>query len=383
MISSIVKARSTLTMDRNIPIANPRASYLAFKQSIDDAIRRVLESGWYILGGEVQEFERQFAEWCGCAHATGVANGTDAVELALRAVGVNPGDRVITVSNTANATVSAIERIGAVPVFADVREDTYTMDACGLPQLLTDRRCKAVLPVHLYGHPADMHAICAIAREFNVAVVEDCAQAHGATIEGRKVGTFGDVAAFSFYPTKNLGAIGDGGAVVTSDASIADRLSLLRQYGWRRRYESESKGVNSRLDEIQAAILSVKLKSLDRMNGRRREIASEYTKALQGLPIVTPVTKPGCGHVFHQYTLRCDSRDGLVSRLKAVGIGTGILYPMPIHLQPAYKDAFSNVSLPVTERIAKEIVSIPVYPELTSEEVAYVIAQVKDCLSEI
>lgn len=361
-----------------IPIANPKSSYLACKEAIDAAVRRVLESGWYILGKEVSCFEGRFAKWCGCLHAVGVANGTDAVELALRAVGVCSGDNVVTVSNTANATVSAIERIGAVPVFADVREDTYTMDPDSLSKVLLNRHAKAVVPVHLYGHPADMPAICSIARDAGIVVVEDCAQAHGASINGRKVGTFGDAAAFSFYPTKNLGAIGDGGAVVTSDDAIADRLAMLRQYGWRRRYESESKGVNSRLDELQAAVLSAKLESLGEMNERRRQIAAKYNRDFADLPIAAPITMPGCEHVFHQYTLRCERRDLLVSHLSASGIGCGILYPVPIHRQPAYSTEFQGVSLPITEKLAGRIVSIPVYPELTDDETSRIVSAVKD-----
>lgn len=361
----------------NIPVANPKASYSVNQKAIDEAITRVLSSGWYVLSKEVSDFEGQFAEWCGCAHAIGVANGTDAVELALRAVGVGAGDMVATVANTANATVAAIERIGAKPVFTEVAESTYTMAPDSLAAVVAKGDVKAVVPVHLYGHPADMHSICAIAREAGVSVVEDCAQAHGASISGRKVGTFGDAAAFSFYPTKNLGAIGDGGAVVTSNDAIADRLFLLRQYGWRRRYESEMKGVNSRLDEMQAAILSVKLKSIDRMNERRREIAERYTRELSGLPLDCPAVLTGCEHVFHQYTLRCGDRDSLISHLRSVGVGTGVLYPVPIHRQPAYAAEFSDVSLPVTESLAARIVSIPVYPELTDDEVDFVINVIK------
>ena len=360
-----------------IPIANPKSSYLACKEAIDNAVFRVLESGWYILGKEVSDFEKKFAEWCGCSHAVGVANGTDAVELALRSVGVREGDYVVTVSNTANATVSAIERIGAIPTFVDVREDTYTMDPDSLSRVLARRNAKAVVPVHLYGHPADMPAICSIARSAGAAVVEDCAQAHGAAINGEKVGTFGDAAAFSFYPTKNLGAIGDGGAVVTSTDVVADRVVLLRQYGWRKRYESESKGVNSRLDEIQAAILSAKLDSLAQMNGRRRQIAEVYNKEFAELPIALPLALPGCEHVYHQYTLLCDRRDDFVSHLKQTGVGTGVLYPVPIHKQPAYVAEFADIMLPVTEGLAGRIVSIPVYPELNDDEVSRIVHAVK------
>ena len=360
-----------------IPVANPKASYLSDKEAIDAAVTRVLESGWYILGKEVSGFEKRLSEWCAGSHAVGVANGTDAVELALRAVGVGYGDKVATVSNTANATVSAIERIGAVPVFVDVDETTYNMSPSDLEQVLLKNSVKAVVPVHLYGHPADMPAICALASAAGIAVVEDCAQAHGAKIAGRKVGTFGDAAAFSFYPTKNLGALGDGGAVVTYDGVVADRLMLLRQYGWRSRYESESKGVNSRLDELQAAILSVKLDSLDKKNERRRKIAARYSKEFSLLPLTVPMTMPGCEHVFHQYTLQSDCRDDLASHLNAAGVGTAILYPVPIHRQQAYIKDFSGVELPVAEKLAGRILSIPVYPEMTDDEVSYVIDTVR------
>lgn len=363
----------------NVPIANPGAAYRRQKADIDKAVGIVLDGGWYVLGKAVDRFELAFADWCGCRYAVGVANGTDAVELALRAIGVASGDAVATVANTANATVSAIERIGAKPVFVDVCEDTFTMDVSHLANALSSQKIRAVVPVHLYGHPADMERIVSVAKSRGAGVVEDCAQAHGASIKGRKVGTFGDAAAFSFYPTKNLGALGDGGAVVTNDDSVFERLRLLRQYGWRTRYESEIKGVNSRLDEIQAAILSVKLGSLNEMNARRREIAARYSSAFGGLPFVAPVTMDGCEHVFHQYTIRCHGRDDLARLLKGHGVGTGILYPVPIHLQKAYLHEQMDARLPVTERLAKEILSLPVYPELSNAEVDYVIATVKDC----
>jgi dTDP-4-amino-4,6-dideoxygalactose transaminase len=299
------------------------------------------------------------------------------VELALRAVGVVSGDKVVTVANTANATVSAIERIGAKPVFTDVNEETFTMDVESLSEILANQKVRAVVPVHLYGHPADMPEICAMARAADVAVVEDCAQAHGAMISGKKVGTFGDAAAFSFYPTKNLGAFGDGGIVVTSSDVIADRLFLLRQYGWRNRYESEIKGVNSRIDELQAAVLSVKLNSLETKNERRTAIAERYSKEFSRLSLTVPSVLPGCGHVFHQYTLQNDNRDGLASHLDASGVGTAVLYPVSIHRQQAYLADFSGVRLPVAERLADRILSIPVYPELTDDEVSYVIEAVK------
>lgn len=366
-----------------IPIANPGAAYLRQKSIIDGAIEAVLNGGWYVLGAAVERFENEFAAWCGCRHAVGVANGTDAVELALRAVGVGKGDKVATVANTANATVAAIERIGAKPVFVDVEEDTFTMDPRSLAKLLSASRIRAIVPVHLYGHLADMDRIVSMAKSVGVAVVEDCAQAHGASVDGRKAGTFGNAAAFSFYPTKNLGALGDGGAVLTDDDVIADRLKLLRQYGWRRRYESEIKGVNSRLDELQAAVLEAKLGSLDDMNARRREIAERYSSSFRELPFFSPVARLGNVHVFHQYVIRCNRRNELAAALKARGIGTGILYPVPIHRQQAYLQEYADVQLPVTERLAREILSLPVYPELSDAEVDYVIAVVRECAGEL
>lgn len=360
----------------NIPVANPGAAYRARKPAIDQAVETVLNSGWYILGKSVAAFEREFADWCGCRHAFGVANGTDAVEISLRACGIGAGDRVLTTSNTANATVSAIERIGAKAVFADINPRTFTLDATRLDQLLTDADIKAIVAVHLFGHPADMDAILACANVHGVPVVEDCAQAHGATVNGKCVGSIGAVGAFSFYPTKNLGALGDGGAVTTNDPKLADRISLLRQYGWRDRYTSEIKGLNSRLDEIQAAILSVKLRTLADDNARRRAIAERYNEGFAQLPILTPSVAPGCVHAYHQYTLRCAKRDDLAVWLRQHGVGSAVLYPTPIHHQPAYAAEYAKVSLPETDRAAREILALPVYPELTDQEVGSVINHV-------
>ena len=355
-----------------IPVASPHRSYLAHQEEIDAAVSRVLASGGYILGREGEAFEREFADYVGVAHAVGVANGTDAVELALRAAGIGPGDRVVTVSHTAVATVAAIERIGACPCLVDISPDSYTLDPVALRCALegSARGARAVVPVHLYGHPADMEAILEIAQENKLAVVEDCSQAHGAVYRGRRVGSIGHLSAFSFYPTKNLGAMGDGGAVATSDPALADRLRLLRQYGWRERYISEIQGLNSRLDEMQAAILRVKLGHLDADNARRREIAGQYDAGLAGLSLRQPTVATGCEHVFHQYTIEASGRDELQQALHGQGIGTAILYPMPIHMQPAYRGRLPGADrLPCTEAAAGRILSLPIYPELQDEQV--------------
>jgi dTDP-4-amino-4,6-dideoxygalactose transaminase len=352
--------------------ANPGASYLRLKPEIEAAVDRVLKSGWYILGRENEAFEHEFAEYLNVAKTVGVANGTDAVELALRAAGINHGDMVITVSHTAVATVSAIERIGALPFLVDISPDTYTMNPIALESALkgSAKNARAVVPVHLYGHPANMDEILTISKKHNLIVVEDCAQAHGATYQNRRVGSMGHLAAFSFYPTKNLGAMGDGGAIATNDPALADRIRLLHQYGWRQRYVSEIPGLNSRLDELQAAILRVKLTHLDTDNSRRKKIATAYNQGLIGLPIHLPTTADHCEHVFHQYTIETNQRDALQQSLRNQGIGTSILYPVPIHLQPAYRDCFTGSSpLSCTESSARRILSLPIYPELDDEQI--------------
>lgn len=359
----------------------PHANYLAHREGIDAAIRRVLDSGWYILGREVAEFEREFAEFLGAAHAIGVANGTDAIELALRALGIGAGDTVLTVSHTAVATVAAIERTGAEPLLVDIAPDTFTLDPARLEAAIlasAKRRLKAVVVVHLYGHPADLPAILAIAKAHGLRVIEDCAQAHGAMLDGRHAGTWGDLAAFSFYPTKNLSALGDGGAVVTSDPALAARVAELRQYGWRERYISAVPGVNSRLDELQAAILRVKLRALAAENARRRELARLYSTGLAATPLRLPRVRENAEHVFHQYVVRTDRRDALLQHLQACGIPAGIHYPQPVHLQPAYagRTALGSGGLPETERACREILSLPIHPQLSDEAVARVVEEI-------
>jgi dTDP-4-amino-4,6-dideoxygalactose transaminase len=364
-----------------IPQADPRANYLARKEEIDAAITKVLASGVYILGREVEAFEREFAEYLGVSQAIGVASGTDALALALRACGIQPGDAVITVSHTAVATVAAIESSGATPIFADIDASTFTMSPESVEKILqtAHSQCiKAIVPVHLYGHPADMERLTGIAQRYSIAVIEDCAQAHGALLSGRKVGTWGMAAAFSFYPTKNLAALGDGGAIVTNNPEVAKKATLLRQYGWGERYVSDVAGTNSRLDELQAGILRVKLRYLDDDNSRRRQIASSYNTNLAGLGLRLPTQLSGAEQVFHQYVIRTRAREALRSRLAEVGIGAAIHYPVPVHLQPAYRHySDTNIKLPITEDVAGEILSLPMFPELTHAAVEAITAAIR------
>jgi dTDP-4-amino-4,6-dideoxygalactose transaminase len=362
-----------------VPQANPGAGYRALQGEIDAAVARTLQSGWYILGQEVRAFEAEFAAWLGATVAVGCGNGTDALALALRALGVGPGMSVVTVSHTAVATVAAIEMVGATPVLIDIEPDHYTMDPGELAEVLAHPPAgvppiRAVIPVHLYGQPAALEPIIAACRRHGVAVIEDCAQAHGATIAGRKVGTLGDVATFSFYPTKNLGALGDGGMLATQDARRGADIAALRQYGWRTHYISDAIGVNSRLDELQAAILRVKLQHLDAQNARRQAIAAAYDAALRGTSLTPPARRRDVGHVFHLYVLRVQERAALQARLREAGIGTGIHYPSPVHLQPAYRGrvALGPSGCRATEVAAEHVLSLPMYPELTDHQVAQV-----------
>ncbi len=368
-----------------IPQSSPGSDYRAHRSEIDAAIARVLESGWYILGREVEAFEDEFAQYLGLAGAVGVANGTDALELALRAVDVGPGDAVFTVSHTAVATVAAIERAGATAVLLDVDEQTFNLDparlheALAVARLPAGMRPKAVVVVHLYGQPAAMPAIVAIARAAGLRVVEDCAQAHGARLEGRMIGTFGDVASFSFYPTKNLGALGDGGLVASDDPAVTAIVRELRQYGWRQRYISATTGMNSRLDELQAAILRVKLRHLDPGNDRRRAIAARYDATLRSAAVLTPTVAEGAEHVYHQYVVRATGRTDLIAALRDRDIATAIHYPVPVHQQPAYAErVVVPHPLEVTERLAGEILSLPMFTGLTDADVDRVAAAIRD-----
>lgn len=353
-----------------LPFNDLKPLHALLAVELDQAIQRVLQRGWFILGPEVEAFEAAFADYHGLAHAVGVANGTDAIELALRAAGIGQGDEVITVAHTAVATVCAIERAGATPVLVDIDPVSYTMDPNAAAAAITPRT-RALLPVHLYGHPANMPTLLELASNHNLLVIEDCAQAHGARFDGQLVGTFGHLAAFSFYPTKNLGAYGDGGAVVTNDPLFADRLRQLRNYGQTTRYHHAERGINSRLDELQAAILSVKLAHLDEINELRRSLAIQYSEELHGVEI--PVATPQAFHVYHLYVVRHPERDRLVQIMLEQGIGTLIHYPLPIHRQPAYQDlGYPEGSLPFTEAAAREIISLPLYYGLTRSDISQI-----------
>jgi len=372
--------KSRETTAHVIPAADPRAGYLSHKAEIDLAIGRVLESGWYILGAEVRAFEQELATFCDTAASVGVASGTDALALALRASGVGRGDTVATVSHTAVATVAAIESIGAVPLLVDVDLATFTMDPNHLEDALRwyaqshRGRVRAVVPVHLYGQPCDMAALAHLAEHHALKVIEDSAQSLGARLDGRATGTWGDAAALSFYPTKNLGAFGDGGAVLTRHVGAAERVRSLREYGWRERFISHDSGTNSRLDEIQAAALRVKLRHLDSENRRRGTIAARYTEVLDGSGVIPPAVRPRSTHVFHQYVARCERRDALQRHLRDNMIATAIHYPVPVHLQPSYEGRLEAGpgGLPRTELLCGQILSLPVHPQLSDEQVSTV-----------
>jgi dTDP-4-amino-4,6-dideoxygalactose transaminase len=362
-----------------VPQADPGASYRAHKEEIDAAALRAFGSGWYILGKEGEAFEKEYAAWQGQKRAVGCANGTDALALTLRGMGIGPGCTVVTVSHTAVATVAAIEMTGATPLLVDIDPDTFTMDADELVAVLDDPPpglppIRAIIPVHLYGQACDLDPMLAACRAHGVMVIEDCSQAHGASLTGRKVGTMGDAACFSLYPTKNLGALGDGGVLTTDDEALADRIGAIRQYGWKERYISDGVGVNSRLDEIQAAILRVKLNYLDAGNARRQAIAAAYDEALAGTRYAAPIRRAGSGHVFHQYVLRVPERAALMARLRAEGVATAIHYPSPVHLQPAYRGRtpLGPAGCAETARAAAEVMSLPMFPELTDAQVGHV-----------
>jgi dTDP-4-amino-4,6-dideoxygalactose transaminase len=369
-----------------IPQTDPRAGYLEFQAEIDAAIARVLAGGQYVLGREVAAFEAAFAAWLGVGHAVGVGSGTDAIELALRACGIGAEkdrtDLVFTVSHTAVATVAAIEHAGAVPVLVDTAPGKFTMDPDALERALNKPpagRPAAVLPVHLYGEPAELEPILALARRHGLRVIEDCAQSHGALYQGRLTGSFGDIACFSFYPTKNLGALGDAGMTATGKAALAAALREIREYGWRERYISARVGINTRLDPLQAAILAAKLPRLAADNARRQAIAMRYDQGLAGLPLALPPRHPDSAHVFHQYVIRTARREALREHLRAAQIGTGIHYPAPVHCQPAYRGRLAEfpAGLPQTTRLAGEILSLPMYPQLGTASVDRVVSETR------
>lgn len=356
-----------------IPFGNLKQQYEQLREQIDTATREVYDSGWFILGQQVQGFEANFAQYCGGKYAVGVASGTEALHLSLIACGVQPGDEVITVANTCVPTLSAVSFAGAVPVFVDIDEKTFTINPALVEERITPKT-KAILPVHLYGQCADMNPILDIARQYGLAVVEDCAQAHGSQYKGRMAGTMGDAGAFSFYPSKNLGAFGDGGLVLTNHETTAQTLVKLRNYGQEKRYYHSIKGFNSRLDELQAAILNAKLPYLDAWNLRRREIAMRYYEAFSAVGICCPLEARDRFHTYHLYVLRVPHRERFQKLLEEKAIATLIHYPIPVHLQESYAECrVQGKYLPLTENLASEIVSLPLYPELTDEEVEHII----------
>jgi dTDP-4-amino-4,6-dideoxygalactose transaminase len=338
------------------------------RSELDTAIARVLESGRFVLTGEGDAFERSFAAFCGAADSIGVASGTDAIMIALIASGIRPGDEVITAPNTCIPTVVGIERAGAVPVLADVDPVTYTLDPEQVARRITPRT-RAVMPVHLYVQTADLDAFEQLANDNGLLLVEDCAQSHGARCNGRRAGSVGAASAFSFYPTKNLGALGDGGAVVTSDDGIAERARLLRNYGERGRFEHVLHGFNSRLDALQAAVLSAKLPHLEAANERRRALARIYDETLADSPLVTPETAAGRDHVFHLYVVQSSDRDAFRARLDDAGIGTAVQYPAPVHHQPAYRELDVPGGFPVAESLTERVVSLPLSADHTEDEI--------------
>lgn len=351
-----------------IPFLDLKSPYLELKAEIDEAMARVAGSGWYIGGPEVEQFEADYAHYCGATAAVGVANGLDALHLALLAMDVGPGDEVIVPSNTYIATWLAVSQCGAIPVPVEPDEATYNIDPTLIEAAITPRT-KVILPVHLYGQPADLDPILAIARKHGLRVLEDAAQSHGARYKGKRIGAHGDAVAWSFYPGKNLGALGDGGAVTTNDPEIADRIHVLRNYGSRVKYINEVKGFNSRLDPLQAAVLSVKLRHLDEWNARRQSIAASYLRGLKNAKLLLPKVPSWAGPVWHLFVIRHPQRDELARRLSEAGVGTLIHYPIPPHRQQAYAEAnYTEGTFPIAECIASEVLSLPICPHTSITE---------------
>jgi dTDP-4-amino-4,6-dideoxygalactose transaminase len=355
-----------------------KAPYLELKEELDEAIARVVQSGWFIGGPEVEQFETEYAAYVGARHCVGVANGLDALHLALRAMDVAPGDEVIVPSNTYIATWLAVSQCGATPVPVEPDLDTYNIDPSRIEAAITPRT-KVILPVHLYGQPADMTAIVEIARKYGVRVLEDGAQCHGARHKGQRIGAHGDAVAWSFYPGKNLGAMGDGGAVTTNDSILADRLQVLRNYGSRVKYVNEVQGYNSRLDPLQAAVLTVKLRYLDKWNARRAMIENRYRQGLANTGLRLPKVAEGADHVWHLYVVRHSRRDRIQKLLADAGVGTLIHYPIPPHLQSAYAGlGIKKGSLPKSEAIHEQVLSLPMSPSMTTDQADVVIAACAD-----
>jgi len=365
----------------SVPFVDLKTQYHSLKPQMDDAIQSVLERSAFVMGKEHNEFEQSFAAYIGARHCLGVSTGTDALELAIRACGIGPGNEVITVANTFIATTEAISCAGASIRLVDADPRTYNMDPAKIESALTPQT-KALIPVHLYGQPADMNPIMEIARKHGLKVIEDCAQAHGAKYHGQKVGTFGDVACFSFYPGKNLGAYGDGGAVITNDAEIADRVKLLRNHGSHEKYVHAIEGYCRRLDNLQAAVLGVKLPHLDEWNAARRRAAAMYDQLLADVPgVVAPYVLPDVEPVYHLYVIQIPNRDRVQSALKAQGVETGIHYPIPLHQQPAYAHlGYKPEDFPISAALGPKILSLPMFSDITEEQIRTVVAELTKAL---
>lgn len=367
----------------DIPLVDLRAQHAAIAAEVEDAVRQVMRRGDFILGQDVESFEAEFAAYCRVGHAVGVDSGLSALELGLRALGIGPGDEVITPANSFIASSSAISFTGATPIWVDCDPETYCIDVDAARRAVT-KRTKAVMPVHLYGQPADMDAVQAMAADHGLKVVEDACQAHGARFGGRRAGSLGDFAAFSFYPAKNLGAYGDAGILTTNDVDLAERVRLMRNYGQRRKYDHATMAWNRRLDTIQAAVLRVKLRLLDGWNEARRRHAARYDRLLAGCGLTLPRAGPQVEHVFHQYVVQAPRRDAVAAALAERGIATGMHYPIPIHLQEAYHGlGAGRGSFPVTEKAAGRLLSLPMYPELRPDQVERVAEELRDVLSSV
>ncbi len=360
-----------------IPMVDLKAQYRQIKIEIEQALQEVLESTQFILGPNVHAFEQEAAAYLGAKHAISCASGTDALHLALVAAGIGSGDEVITTPFTFIATAEAICYVGAMPVFVDIDPRTFNIDVNQIEAAVTPRT-RAILPVHLFGQPVEMEPLMAIARQHGLKVIEDCAQSFGAEIGGRQTGTFGDAGCFSFFPSKNLGCFGDGGMIATNSDELAEKLKVLRNHGSTRRYHHSVIGYNSRLDEIQAVVLRAKLKRITAYNQGRRAAAHTYTGRLRELPGITPPFEDGKGlHVYHQYTLLSDQRDAIMQRLHDAKISSAIYYPVPLHRQEVFADRYRNVSLPVSESVAERCLSLPIYPELESEQIHTIVDVIK------
>jgi dTDP-4-amino-4,6-dideoxygalactose transaminase len=372
---------SMRTMQPKVPFVDLTAQYHSIAREIGEVTAKVMEEADFILGRDVSLFEEEFASFCGVKCGVGVDSGTSALELALRAYDIGPGDEVITAANTFIATALAISHAGAKPVLVDVDPSTYIIDVAGIARAITPRT-KAIIPVHLYGQPAQMSPIRQLAEKLGLVVIEDACQAHGARYGGKRSGSLGHAAAFSFYPGKNLGAYGDGGMVVTNDRDIAERLQMLRNYGQKEKYHHQFRGYNRRLDTLQAAVLRVKLKHLHRWNDARRQNARLYQQFLDGTGVAIPVEAGGTDSVWHLYVIETEHRDLLRKYLISKGISVGIHYPVPIHLQPAYQDlGYKQGDFPVTEAAARRILSLPMYPELRSEQIEYISSTIRAFMS--